>query len=75
MGRVTAVTGDAFGDNTTGEYASGIQYRAFGQVKSMQYETDDNAAVSVSYDNALRVSAHEVATGGGYLKKAAFSQR
>ncbi len=74
-GRLTAVGGTPFGDNTTGDYASGIQYRAFGQVKQMTYETDDNAVVSMQYDNRLRVSQHQVASGeysGGYLKKAEF---
>ncbi|MFN6962418.1 MAG: hypothetical protein ACK4S4_01500 [Pyrinomonadaceae bacterium] len=76
VGRLTALTGSAFGDNTTGNYADNIQYRAFGSVKQMTYRTNDNAVVSMQYDSRLRVSQHQVATNvftGGYLKKADFT--
>jgi uncharacterized protein RhaS with RHS repeats len=46
-GRLAAVTGTSFGNNTTGDYAAGFQYRAFGEVKQMTYKTDDNAVVSI----------------------------
>lgn len=75
-GKLTAVTGDPFGDNTTGNYLDNIQYRAFGQLKSMRYRTDDNATVSMDYDDRLRVSEHKVASSlytGGYLKNATFT--
>jgi YD repeat-containing protein len=76
VGRVTGVTGSAYGDNTTGEYASGIQYRAFGQVKQMTLETDDDNVVTVNYDNRMRVSEHKVSSpipSGGYAQKATFN--
>ena len=75
-GRLTQVSGTPFGENTTGNYADSIQYRAFGQVKSMVYRTNDNATVSMQYDSRLRVSQHQVATSqyaGGFMKKATFS--
>jgi YD repeat-containing protein len=75
-GRLTKVDGDAFGDNTAGHYADNIKYRAFGQVKQMNYKTTDNALVSLSYDNRLRVLQYQVASSeatGGYLKKAQFA--
>jgi hypothetical protein len=76
LGRLQSVSGTPFGDNTTGNYADGIQYRAFGEVKQLNYKTDDNAQVSMEYDNRLRVSEHKVASNiatGGYLKKASFA--
>lgn len=76
LGRVEAVDGTPFGDNTTGKYIRDIEYRAFGQIKAMTYETDDDAQMSMQYDNRLRVNHHEVessTTRSGYLKKAEFS--
>jgi YD repeat-containing protein len=75
-GRLTAVGGEAYGDNTTGEYVEGIQYRAFGSPKQMTYKTDDEAVVGLQYDNRLRTSAYEVATNVvsfGYMKKSSFT--
>jgi YD repeat-containing protein len=74
-GRLTAVAGTPFGNNTSGNYADQIKYRAFGAIKQMNYKTDDNALVSMQYDNRLRVSQHQVATNpqtNEFLKKATF---
>ena len=75
-GRLTAVGGTAWGDNTTGDYAADIKYRAFAAVKEIKYKTNTPATVAMEYDNRLRISHHEVATTaetGGYLKKADFT--
>ncbi len=75
-GRITSVVGTPFGDDTTGEYVDNIKYRAFGQVKQMDYKTDDNGQIRLYYDNRLRVSQHEVLSQtaqSGYLTKAVFS--
>jgi len=75
-GRLTAVTGTVFGDNTTGNYADNIQYRAFGQIKQLNYQTDENTLVKMQYDNRLRASVYEVESNlaaSGYLKKSTFS--
>lgn len=75
-GRLRKVSGTAYGDNTTGEYLDGIEYRSWGAVKQMTYETDDNAQVKMEYDNRQRVSRHEVDSSiqpNNLLKKADFT--
>ena len=77
-GRLTAVDGTPFGDQNdpVEDYSDGIQYRAWGAIKQLNYNTDDNALVKMYYDNRLRVSQHEIQSSvwtGGYVKKAAFS--
>jgi YD repeat-containing protein len=74
-GRLTSVSGTPFGNNTSGNYADGIQYRAFGAIKQMNYKTDDNALVSMQYDSRLRVSDYQVASAavtGGFVQKSSF---
>lgn len=76
-GRLTAVSGTAFGDFAGGNYAEAIQYRAFGGVKQMTYKTDDNNQAAMAYDNRLRVSTHQITSPeanavNGYAQKAAF---
>ena len=78
IGRLTGVSGTPFGDNTTGQYLEGIQYRAFGAVKQMTYKTDDNNLISMQYDNDLRVSNHQTSSAQsnaveGFAQKAAFT--
>jgi YD repeat-containing protein len=74
-GRLTGVSGTPFGNNTSGNYIDGIQYRAFGAIKQMTYKTDDSALVSMQYDNRLRVSNYQVASAtvaGGFVQKSGF---
>jgi YD repeat-containing protein len=78
IGRLTAVGGTSYGtdSNPTTEYADGIQYRAFGGIKQMTYQTNDEATVSMQYDNRLRVSQYEVNSSvatNNLLKKSTFS--
>jgi YD repeat-containing protein len=79
IGRLTAIGGTSFGigsSNATTEYADGIQYRAFGGIKQMTYQTNDEATVSMQYDNRLRVSQYEVNSSvaeNNLLKKSTFS--
>lgn len=75
VARLTAVDGSAFGNNTTGDYVSGIKYRAFGSAKEVTTDTDDDAVMTILYDNGLRPSLYQVTTStvsGGYLKKSTF---
>jgi YD repeat-containing protein len=76
-GRLTAVTGTAWGENTTGNYASGITYRAFGKLKQINYTLpDESPQIKMDYDSRLRISHSEVVTNkmtSGYLMKADFA--
>ncbi|MGI8641405.1 MAG: FG-GAP-like repeat-containing protein, partial [Pyrinomonadaceae bacterium] len=76
-GRVTAVSGSPWAQNTTGSYASNIKYRAWGAVKQLDYTPPgDTEQVKMDYDNRLRVSHYEYSSGlaaSGYLMKADFS--
>jgi YD repeat-containing protein len=73
LGRLTAVAGTAFGDNTTGQYADSIQYRAWGAVKQLNYKSDDNLLIKMEYDARLRVSEHSAYSSvNGFIQKAMF---
>ncbi len=73
-GRVTAVSGDPTADNPTGQWANGIQYRAFGQIKQMTYAIPDAApTIKLEYDNRLRADYWEIARSGGFEAKADFT--
>ncbi len=76
-GRVTSVTGDTFAENTTGNYASNIKYRAFGSVKQMDYDMPGgDSHIKVDYDSGLRASHSEASLAGStstYLLKADYS--
>lgn len=58
IGRITAINGSAFWDDYIEEYitsyASNINYRAFGGVKSMSLKTRDATNISLTYDTRLR---------------------
>lgn len=56
IGRTTTIGGSSFAGFTT--YASDIAYRAFGNVKSMTYNTTDATNITMSYDTALRPTAY-----------------
>lgn len=74
VGRLERIDGANFAGVTN--YARDFRYRAFGGIKTMTYGTSDSAAVSLSYDNRLRISAYEAATTavtGNYLQKATYS--
>ncbi len=72
--RVTGVTGDPTADNTTGNYAGNIQYRAFGQIKQMDYLLPtETPEIKLGYDNRLRVNHTEVTKPNGFLMKADFA--
>ncbi|HEX8368004.1 MAG TPA: FG-GAP-like repeat-containing protein [Pyrinomonadaceae bacterium] len=79
IGRLTAIGGTSYGTgtgNATTAYADGIQYRAFGGIKQMTYQTNDAATVSMQYDNRLRVSQYQVdssVAANNLLKKSTFS--
>ena len=76
-GRVTGVAGTPWAENPTGNYANNIEYRAFGQVKRMNYTMpNDNIQINLQYDNRLRVSHSDVTSEtitGNYLMKADYS--
>ncbi|MBK7705896.1 MAG: RHS repeat protein [Acidobacteria bacterium] len=73
-GRITAVSGDPTADNPTGQWANGIQYRAFGQIKQMTYAIPDAApTIKLEYDNRLRADYWEIARSGGFEAKADFT--
>ncbi len=76
-GRVTAVDGTAWAQNTTGDYASNIKYRAFGQVKQMDYVMPNGTSqIKLEYDNRLRVNHNSVTQAGSttsFLMKADFN--
>lgn len=61
-GRLSAVTGSGFASVST--YASSIQYRAWGALKSLAY--GNTKTLSVGYNNALQATSYEVP---GVLKK------
>ncbi|NOT49246.1 MAG: hypothetical protein HOP17_16065 [Acidobacteria bacterium] len=76
-GRLTAVDGTAWAQNTTGDYASNIKYRAFGQVKQMDYDLpNDDSQIKLEYDSRLRVNHSEATQAGStssFLMKADYS--
>jgi len=55
IGRTMTVTGSSFASRTS--YATDVNYRSFGMLKSMNYSTSDTTAISLEYDNALRPTA------------------
>ncbi len=57
LGRTTAIGGDEFYNGTTEitSFASSINYRAFGAIKSMSYNTTLTTNVTLSYDTRLRL--------------------
>ena len=59
IGRTTEVGGTGF-DDFTPPFVTDISYRAFGGVKSMQYETADPTNISLTYDAAQRPLTFEV---------------
>ena len=65
-GRVTAVSGAAYGSHSNGSYAENIQYRAFGQIKQIDYKlpSSNTSAIRMEYDNRMRVSHFEASTPG-----------
>ncbi len=77
VGRVTAVTGDPVGNDTTGHYADDITYRAFGGVKQMDYNLPaGDSHIKLDYDSGLRVSHSEASLSGSttsYLLNANYS--
>lgn len=76
-GRLTAVTADPFGNNTTGKYADNIKYRAFGQVKEMKYNLPaGDATLKIEYDSGLKIShfeASHVNSSTSFLLKSDYS--
>ncbi len=73
-GRVQTVSGSPWAENPSGNYANNIQYRAFGQVKQIDYTLPNNAAqIKLEYDNRLRVNHSEAVQNGNYLMKADFT--
>jgi YD repeat-containing protein len=64
-GRLTDVSGTAFGDHTSGEYVSGIKYRTWGAIKELTYKTLDNNLISKSYDTRLRFLNHQTTSTAG----------
>jgi len=62
-GRVTGVTGSSFASVST--YASSVQYRAWGAVKSLSY--GNSKTLALTYDANLKPSTYEVP---GTMKKA-----
>ncbi len=71
---MTGVTGEATADNTTGNYAGNIQYRAFGQIKQMDYLLPtETPEIKLGYDNRLRVNHSEVTKPNGFVMKADFA--
>jgi YD repeat-containing protein len=74
-GRLTAVKGTQFGENN-GQYIDNIKYRAFGKLKQMTYNTDDDNVISMQYDTRLRPAQHQVTSSiesSGFIQKAEFS--
>jgi RHS repeat-associated protein len=57
VGELTGVTGSGYAG--VSNYASGITYRAFGAIKGMSY--GNGRALSVNYDNRLRMTRWDVA--------------
>jgi YD repeat-containing protein len=61
-GRTTAIGGSGFIDAVTEteitSYASNINYRAFGGVKSMTYSTTQATQISLDYDTRLRPTGY-----------------
>lgn len=75
-GRITEVTGSSYA--SVASYADDIKYRAFGQIKQLDYTLPNNETpqLKLEYDNRLRVNHSEVsysALSGGYAMKADFS--
>lgn len=58
LGRITAIKGDEFYDKNSEQYIdefiSDINFRAFGAVKSMTYNTTSATNVTLTYDTRLR---------------------
>ena len=62
VGRTTAVTGSNFASVST--YASGLQYRAWGALKSLNY--GNAKTMAMTYDANLRAATYEIP---GLMKK------
>jgi YD repeat-containing protein len=58
IGRLTDVGAGGFGG--VANYATGIQYRAFGSMKAMTYGTGSGKQTSYSYNNRLQLSNYGV---------------
>ncbi len=70
--KTASVTGNYANVST---YASGIQYRAFGGVKQMNYGSADNSQVSYGYDAQQRVANYQATStvqSGGFVRKASY---
>lgn len=61
-GRLTSVTGSGYAN--VSNYASAINYRAWGGLKSMSY--GDSHAISTAYDNRMRPTTWNVSNVLGY---------
>jgi hypothetical protein len=80
-GRVVVVKGGDYGPHSNGPYADNIQYRAFGQLKEIDYKipgtsTVDTSAIKMTYDSALRVDHFEASVPGSaasWVQKADFT--
>lgn len=71
--RTTSITGSDFASQTN--YATDIEYRAFGGVKEMTCGSSDNSTVSYGYDNALRATTYQATSSvisGGFVRKASY---
>ncbi len=65
-------------DSTTGPYATNIKYRAFGQLKQIDYGLPENetSEIKLEYDNRLRVSHAEASmphAQSGFVLKADYT--
>ena len=76
-GRLLKVDGDTTANNPTGKYVKGIEYRAFGAIKNLDYDMPSEVAeIKMEFDARLRVDHSEVISpseSGGYLLKANYS--
>ncbi|MGB7203636.1 MAG: hypothetical protein WBD16_15425, partial [Pyrinomonadaceae bacterium] len=76
-GRVTGVAGAAYAQHGNGSYADNIKYRAFGQIKQIDYKLPNNetSEIRLGYDERLRVNDSSVTQPGSttdFLMKADF---
>jgi YD repeat-containing protein len=79
IGRTSSITGSGFYDNFVDRdvtsFVSSVNYRAFGSVKSMTYDTSESAQVSMDYNAKLLPSSYEVTSStvrDGYIQKAKY---
>ena len=66
IGRLKTVIGTPTTNNTTGDYADNIKYRAFGAVKQMDYEMPTaEVQIKMEYDDRLRVNSFDSSATSG----------